>query len=88
VAEEQERWVEATEYLFQDLIISLEYNDQHGAGITLRSLARVWAAVRKSGFSQEPDFSAATIAGRLAEILNVAVGEATAILEEHRDSRS
>ena len=44
VAQEQRQWAQARDYLMQDLTISAEFNDEHGLGITLRTLARLWKA--------------------------------------------
>jgi hypothetical protein len=88
LAEAQEKWSEAANHLSQALEIFAQAGDQNYTAQTIRILARVWMAVQKHDVSPAPDISAATIVARLAEILNVSVGEATATLEEHRDSRS
>jgi hypothetical protein len=69
VAEEQRQWAKAREYLLKDLTISAEFEDWEGAGITLRSLARVW---RASGD--------ATLPAAVAEILGVTPAEAESLL--------
>jgi hypothetical protein len=76
VAEELENWQEAFDFLFQDLIISLELNDEHGAGITIRSLSRVWQAARSL-----PEFDKEAVLKRLAASLNISLSEAQALLE-------
>ena len=42
VAQAQRQWDTAKEYLLKDLEISLEFKDEYCAGITLRTLARLW----------------------------------------------
>jgi hypothetical protein len=44
LAEAQEKYAEAAEYLLQDLEIYQQYQDEHNLDIARRSLGRVWRA--------------------------------------------
>lgn len=74
VAEEQRRWAEAEGYYRNDLEISKEFEDWHGVGITIGSIARLW---RESG--------AATIPAMVADVLGVPQAEAEQLLKKTLD---
>ena len=74
VAQEQRRWAEAEQYYRNDLELSKEFEDWHGVGITIGSIARLW---RKSG--------GATIPTMVAGVLGVPQAEAEQLLKKALD---
>jgi hypothetical protein len=55
--------------LLKDLTITAEFNDEHGLGITLRSLARLWGASEDAG-----------LPAAVAEVLEISPQEAEELL--------
>ena len=64
VAEAQRQWAQARDFWLKDLAITVEFDDEPGLAITLRSLARLWQATR------DPEVPAA-----VGAILSVTPGE-------------
>ena len=56
VAQEQQQWAQARQYLLQALEIFCNHEDEHNMLITLRNLARLW---RDSGDAALPAATAA-----------------------------
>jgi tetratricopeptide (TPR) repeat protein len=84
VAEKQEQWPAAVDYYLQAIEIYAAYPGEHYQTIAIGSLARVWAAAQKPGFSEKPGFSKpfspGDIPGRLAAALGVTPAEAAELL--------
>ena len=65
LAQEQQEWAQATDYLLKALVISAEYPDTPDLGISLGSLAQLWQASDDQ-----------TIITAVAHVLNISPDEA------------
>ena len=70
VAQEQRQWKQAEEHYQKALQLLIEFQDQHGQGIALRSLARLWQATADPNVLTE-----------VARILGMAQEDAKRLLE-------
>jgi len=73
LAQEQGEWAAAGGYFLKALEIFAEYDDEHYLGVTLRNLARLWAAGGDAGLP-------AAVAG----VLGVGAGEVEEMLRRRR----
>ncbi len=71
LAQAQQQWKQARDYLLQALEIFVEYKDDYYSGITLRNIARLW---RESGD--------ASILTMVAERLGMEVSEVEELLRK------
>jgi hypothetical protein len=69
VAQEQQQWDQSRDFLLKGLAITVEFDDEYGLAITLRSLARLWQVS-----------SDADLPGAIASIMHMTPGEVETLL--------